>query len=254
MRRMLTQLKSKLPMFLVALVAFAIGAHADLPTRRVTITAPHLFKNSVTVEGTLTASGNSAVTGNQTVTGDSTITGDLTVSGNDVVLGGTAAAGIFRSATADAVTSASVPGVALKCADITATDACGCIEDSTGACVLKVLENGNGSVTGSFAAPGGVAIGSSGTNIVKVASAVTAAIDIGSASANAAVTADATVSGAALGNHCLIAPVEDDAAWDEGTLTCFVEGSNDVKIVYQADDSGGNPGASNTYRITLIQF
>jgi hypothetical protein len=47
--------------------------------------------------------------------------------------------------------------------------------------------------------------------------------------------------------------MQDDAAWDEGGLTRFVESSGSVKIIYHADASGGDPGASNTYRISLIQ-
>jgi hypothetical protein len=100
---------------------------------------------------------------------------------------------------------------------------------------------------------GGATIGSSGTEIVKVHSEVSASINFDAASAGAAVVATDAVTGAALGNDCSVVPLLDDAAWDNGTLTCYVESANVVKLVFHADDTGADPAAM-TYRITLLQF
>lgn len=251
---------------LLVVAALLVGgvALAGIP-KRITFESPYLFKNTVTVEGAFTAA-SAAISGSQT------ISGDLSVAGNDINGTGTTTTMMIKSSTPDGVTTATVAGITNQCANITATDACYVIEDSGGTNLLTVLENGNTAIagaatvggtlgvtgasalTGALAANGGASIGTGGTAVAKVLSSVTAAIDIGTAGAGVAVTADATVAGAALGNNCFIAPMEDDAAWDEGDLSCFVEGENDVKIVYHADASGGDPAGTNTYRITLVQF
>ena len=100
---------------------------------------------------------------------------------------------------------------------------------------------------------GGATIGSSGTEIVKVDSFVTAATNIGAGAANVAVPVTVARVGAALGNDCSVVPLLDDAAWDEGSLTCYVESADVVKIVYHPDATGGDP-ADMTYRVTLLQF
>lgn len=180
--------------------------------------------------------------------GDIVALGDVSLAGNDINGTGTGATLLVKSSTADATTSSTVAAVTMQCgADITAADLCMELNDSAGAELVSVTEAGNMKVLGS------VAIGA-GTAIAKVVGAVTAATDIGNTAANQTTVGTVAVTGAALGNACIIAPVEDDGAWDNGVLACFVESAGNVKWQFHADADGADPAATNTYRITLLQF
>lgn len=76
----------------------------------------------------------------------------------------------------------------------------------------------------------------------------------GAAATNALVVTTTTVTGAALGDLCLIAPVQDDAALDDMTLTCFVESADTVKVQWHADVTGATPAATTDFRIFLLRF
>jgi hypothetical protein len=77
-------------------------------------------------------------------------------------------------------------------------------------------------------------------------------IDIGSVAANTIVTGTVTITGAALGDIAFITPTADDAAFDNITLTAFVESANTVKWVAQGDGTGGDP-ASQVYNIMCLR-
>ena len=62
-------------------------------------------------------------------------------------------------------------------------------------------------------------------------------------------TATATVA-CTVGQRVAVAPQQDDAAWDTGSLTAFCESSNTVKAVYCGT---GNPAATNDYNFTVGQ-
>ena len=53
-----------------------------------------------------------------------------------------------------------------------------------------------------------------------------------------------------VGEHVEITPLQDDAAWDTGTLLVFCESANVVKVTYCAPVSG-NPAATNDYFIDV---
>ena len=97
-------------------------------------------------------------------------------------------------------------------------------------------------------------IGYGGTSITAVISAVTDAIDLGAAGVNACVSGTSYVlANVVLGNNVMVSPLLDDAAWDAGSLTAFVESTGVIKIIYCADGTGADP-ASMTYRVTVLQF
>ena len=80
-----------------------------------------------------------------------------------------------------------------------------------------------------------------------------ASVNIGAAAAATTVVATGTCTGVAVGDSITaVSPSADDAAWDEGPLTAFVESANTIKLVYHADASGGDP-ASMDYYITFIK-
>jgi len=107
--------------------------------------------------------------------------------------------------------------------------------------------------TGNTAVAGTLTVGG-GTAVAKVISEITAAINLGSAAANTCVVDTAAVTGAALGDAVIVSPLIDDAAWDTGSLTAFVEGPASVKIVYCNPTVGVVDPGSMTYRLTIIQF
>lgn len=79
-------------------------------------------------------------------------------------------------------------------------------------------------------------------------------LDIPSAAANVQSNVTATCTGMAVGDVIVgIAPQQDDAAFDDGTLNAFVESANTVKIQYAADTTGGDPAATNDYFVTFIK-
>lgn len=93
-----------------------------------------------------------------------------------------------------------------------------------------------------------------GAAITKVISELTAAIDLANALQDTCVTGTDAVAGAALGDTVTVNPSADDAAWDGGNLTAFVESAGTVKIVYCNNTAGALDPASMTYRLTVIQF
>lgn len=93
-----------------------------------------------------------------------------------------------------------------------------------------------------------------GAAITKVISELTAAIDLANALQDTCVTDTDAVAGVALGDTVIVNPSADDAAWDGGNLTAFVEGAGSVKIVYCNNTAGALDPASMTYRVTVIQF
>lgn len=90
--------------------------------------------------------------------------------------------------------------------------------------------------------------------LLDVLSELTASIDLASAAANTCVTATDAVTNSALGNSVMVQPSADDAAWDIGSLTAFVETAGTVKIVYCNNSAGASDPAAMTYRLTLLQF
>jgi hypothetical protein len=185
--------------------------------------------------------------------GDLTILDDFVFGGGDV-RGSSSGVNYFTSQTDDATTSTTVASISFRALiNITNGDLVMNVENSAGDNLLTVSEQGALTALTTVTATTGLIVGSGGSTIAKYVTAVTGATDIASAAASSTSTATAAVSGAALGDICSVSPMQDDAAWDEGGLTCFVESSGSVKIVYHADSSGGDPGASNTYRISLIQ-
>lgn len=153
----------------------------------------------------------------------------------------------FRGATNAATASSTVAVVTVMAENaIDANDLLFNVEQSDGTNRFTVDVEGDGVLTGGLAIGGGSAV-------AKFIADTTAAIDLGAAGAGAAVVATDAVTDATVGDLCQVAPSADDAAWDEGSLTCFVESAGSVKIVYHADASGGDP-ASMTFKILLTRF
>lgn len=97
-----------------------------------------------------------------------------------------------------------------------------------------------------------VAIGG-GTAVTKVEKATTAAIDLGDlVAAGCSVATSNVIADAALGDTVSVSPLLDDAAWDTGSLTAFVESAGVIKITYCAPASGAP--ASMTYNLALTKF
>lgn len=79
-------------------------------------------------------------------------------------------------------------------------------------------------------------------------------IDIPTAAAGVQTNVTCACIGVALGDVIVgIGPQQDDAAFDDGLLTGFVESANVVKIQYTADTTGGDPAATNDYFVTYIK-
>lgn len=183
-----------------------------------------------------------------TEAGALTTAGGVSFTGGTLALGATASTNTITSASLDATTSGTVAAITLAAGvNITATDLVLNVEDSSGTNLLTVAENGN------TVAAGTLTFGASGTAMAAHLHATATDLDIGTAGAGSAVTADVVFTGAALGDICNIAPLQDDAAWDEGTLTCFVEGTDDVKVIFHADGTGADPAATNDYIVMLIK-
>lgn len=177
-----------------------------------------------------------------------TITGDLTLGGGDFTSSKTNQSFNIVSQTADATTSSTVAAITLSSdVNVASGDLILEVNNSAADSLLSVDEQGKLTVLT------GIAFGA-GNTMTKFISNTTAQTDLASAGAGAAVSAVVAVTDATLGDLCTVAPVEDDAAWDNGTLTCFVESSGNVKIVFHADDTGADPTATNTYKIGLLRF
>lgn len=89
--------------------------------------------------------------------------------------------------------------------------------------------------------------------------ATTAAIDLASAAAGTCVTGTTTAIAqtVALGDTVIVNPSLDDAAWDIGSLTAFVETAGTpgtIKIVYCNNSAGASDPASMTYKVTVLKF
>lgn len=176
-----------------------------------------------------------------------TVLTDVKVTGNDITGTGTTTTLNIISDAVDATTSATVGAITLKASvNIANTDLVLDVQDSAAAHAFTVDE------AGLATALTGLKIGT-GTALTAAIGVTTGALDIGAAGANAAVVGTEVVTGAALGDLCQMRPLLDDAAWDEGNLTCFVESAGVVKWQYMADDTGGNP-ASMTYKILVMRF
>ena len=105
----------------------------------------------------------------------------------------------------------------------------------------------------------GTSINLGGTTLLDVLNAVTAAIDLASAAANTCVTGTSTAvtQTIALGDTVIVSPSADDAAWDIGSLTAFVEAAGTpgtIKIVYCNNSAVASDPASMTYELTVLQF
>lgn len=106
-----------------------------------------------------------------------------------------------------------------------------------------------------YYAKGGIAVGSGGTTVEALKCTQVDNQDIGAAAANAVAVKAVTVTGVALTDALIsCTPVQDDAAYDDGSLTCFIEATDTVKLVYNADDTGGNPAATNDYVFCWLDF
>lgn len=93
-----------------------------------------------------------------------------------------------------------------------------------------------------------------GTPIVKITSEVVLDQDIGAVAAATTGTLAVSVAGATLGDSVICQSVQDDAAWDECSLNCYVESAGIVKMVVHADATGCDPAVGNDYRFTLLRF
>lgn len=102
---------------------------------------------------------------------------------------------------------------------------------------------------------GGMSVGNGGTLLVKVKCVEVADQDIPSAAAATTVVKAVTVTGVALGDALIsFTPKQDDAAYDEGSLSAFIEAADTVKLVYHADATGGDPAATNDFEFCWIDF
>lgn len=101
---------------------------------------------------------------------------------------------------------------------------------------------------------GGIQIGSAGTQLNSVKVVQVDDQNVGAAAASTTVTLAVTVTGVALGDALLsCTPVQDDAAWDECSLSCFIEAADTVKLIVHADATGCDPAATNDYVFTFIE-
>lgn len=101
---------------------------------------------------------------------------------------------------------------------------------------------------------GGVSIGTTGTLLTHIRRVQVDNLDLSAAGAGVqSVVTTTGVTGVALGDNCQVAPLQDDAAWDEGNLNCFVESAGTIKLQYHSDSTGGDPAATNDYIFTLTR-
>lgn len=140
----------------------------------------------------------------------------------------------------------------------TSAELLGVISDEQGSGAL-VFASSPTLVTPVLGAATATSINLGGTTLLDALSATTAAIDLVSAGANTCVTDTSTAIAqtTALGDTVIVTPSADDAAWDIGSLTAFVETAGTpgtVKIVYCNNSAGASDPASMTYRITVLQF
>jgi len=127
-------------------------------------------------------------------------------------------------------------------------------ETGTGAAVFAssptLVTPALGAATATSLAIGG------GTAIVKHVSVVVLNLDIGAASANQCVVVTTNLAGVteALGDMVSIVPTVDDAAWDNGSLTAFVESADVTKVVWCTDADATDPDAGNDFRFNVWQY
>ena len=105
-----------------------------------------------------------------------------------------------------------------------------------------------------WSAATGTSINLGTTTLLDVLSELTASIDLASATAGVCVVATDAVTNAALGDTVTVNPSLDDAGWDIGGLTAFVESAGVVKITYCNNSAGASDVAAMTYRLTILQF
>jgi hypothetical protein len=110
--------------------------------------------------------------------------------------------------------------------------------------------SGNANIAGNLSVSGTTTLGG-GTAIVKHTSEIVTGIDIASTAAGAVSVVTVSVSGAVVGDIVTVSPQSDDAAWDIGSLTAFVESAGVVKLVYQAGAGGPGDPNSMSYRFDL---
>ena len=189
--------------------------------------------------------------------GDTFCAGDMSLAGSDIYLTGTGAAFLVSSA-ADAATSGTVAATTIKSnTNLTDGDLSFAVQNYNSDVLMSVTEQGAIVGLTSIAATTTLSSGTTltvgaGTAISKVTSELVVA-DIPTAGAAATVVVTASVAGAVLGDSVVCTPQLDDAAFDEGTWSCFVESAGVVKIVYHPDATGGDPASMN-WRFTLIKF
>ncbi len=172
---------------------------------------------------------------------------DVAAAGNNFMCTGTGTCQI-DSAAADATTSATVGAFTLKpSVNIANADLVFDVQDSAGGHAFTVTE------AGAAAALTGMNVGA-GTTLLKITSEQVDNQDIGSAAAATTTVLAVNVAGATLGDSVICQSVQDDAAWDECSLSCFVESSGVVKLVIHADATGCDPAAGNDYRFTILRF
>lgn len=107
---------------------------------------------------------------------------------NGLSMGVTNATNYISSATADATTSSSVPGLGLRCANITSTDLCVAFQDSAGANLLSATEAGIVNVHGLS-----LAMTNTGANVITSATTdATTSATVASLSLKAAADITAT--------------------------------------------------------------
>jgi hypothetical protein len=179
---------------------------------------------------------------------------DVKAAGNNFMCSGTGATCQIDSAAIDNTTSATVGAFTMKASvDIGNSDLLLDVQNSAADHVLQVTEAGALTALTSITATTTATIGG-GTAIVKVTSEQVDNQDIASAAANVCNTLAVNVAGATLGDSVICQAVQDDAAFDTGSLTCFVESAGVVKLVYCGGSAGGDPAATNDYRFTILRF
>lgn len=173
---------------------------------------------------------------------------------NDLASKDTASTFAVTSDTTATVMTSSVAAITLSpTATPGANDLIVEVNNAAGSSLWSVDLEGDVAQAGIASFTGGIAAGG-GETITVIRACTLTDLDIGAAGAGAAAVVTGSCTGATLGDACQIGPVQDDAAWDEGSLTCFVESAGVVKLVYHADASGGDPAATNDYKVVLTRF
>ncbi len=223
------------------------GVATFASVNKLTITAPATSATLTIVDG-----GSLITAGAFAITLTSTATTNATLPAGTSTLYGTGADTITSAALLSSITNETGTGVAVFSTSPTlVTPVLGVATGTSFQGIIGNVTPAAGTFT-TLAGTTSLAIGS-GTAITKVEKATTAAIDLGAlVAAGCSVATSNVIADAALGDTVKVSPLLDDAAWDTGSLTAFVESAGIIKITYCAPASG-DPG-SMTYNLALTKF